>query len=172
MSASRSAVSSQPAESRMKPSGTASPPQRARRSAHVWTLPKLVASVTSRAAREEALRALGAPEVERDDHAVAAHLAPRDLVARVVRQAGVAHALHVVAGGEQPRDRQGVVAAALHAQRERRKRAVREPGLERARERARLAAPVAERLRALGVARGDVAEQQVGVAAHLPSWRS
>src|SRR5215207_7241790 len=49
-SASRSAVSSHPAESRMKPSGTASPRQRARRSALVWTLPKLVASVTRLAA--------------------------------------------------------------------------------------------------------------------------
>ena len=59
-SASRSAVSSQPAESRMNPSDTSSPPQRARRSAVVWTLPKLVASVTSSAAarKRSALSAL------------------------------------------------------------------------------------------------------------------
>ena len=95
---------------------------------------------------EEALGALLRAEVERDDRAVAAHLAPRDLVARVVREPRVAHGLHVVAGGEQPRDRDGVVAAALEPQRERGQRAVREPGLERAGDRARVAAPVAERL--------------------------
>ena len=88
MSASRSAVSSEPAESRMKPSGTASPPQRARRSAHVWTLPKLVASVTSLAAARKRSARSALPRSNETTDAVAAHLAPRDVVARVVRQAG------------------------------------------------------------------------------------
>ena len=172
-SASRSAVSSEPAESRMKPSGTASPPQRARRSAHVWTLPKLVASVTRRAAARKRSARSRAPEVERDDDAVAAHLAPRHLVARVGRQAGIADALHVVARGEQSRDRQGVVAAALDA----RTRASEASG---ARARSRTGpgcAPAARRQSRSACARsgsrvGHVAEQQVGVAAHAAWWRS
>src|SRR5688572_15442406 len=49
-SATRSRSSSRPALIRMKPSDTASVPHRARRSAVVWTPPKLVASATSDAA--------------------------------------------------------------------------------------------------------------------------
>ena len=68
-SATRSAVSSQPAEKRMKPSGTSSVPQRARRSAVECTPPKLVASVTSaHASRNACARSADA---QREAHAAA-----------------------------------------------------------------------------------------------------
>src|SRR5439155_4098032 len=46
---------------------------------------------------DEALRALGAVERERDDHAEARHLPLGKLVLRVTRKAGVAHVDDVVA---------------------------------------------------------------------------
>ena len=88
MSASRSAVSSQPADSRTKPSGTESPPQR-----RAPLRDRVDAAEAGRVrhelgAGEEPLGARLAAEVERDDHAVAVHLAPGDLVTRVVGRPG------------------------------------------------------------------------------------
>ena len=146
-SATRSAVSSIPADKRTKPSDTSSPRQRARRSAVEWTPPKLVASAISSAAARKRLARSARAEVEGDDHPVAVHLPARHLVPGIGREAGVVHGRHVVAPGDQRRDRLGIGAAALDAQRERRQRAVGKPGLERARDGTRVAPPVAQPLR-------------------------
>ena len=58
----------------MKPSATASVPQRARRSAVECTPPKLVASATSSQRGEEALRALGARQREADERPAEARI--------------------------------------------------------------------------------------------------
>jgi hypothetical protein len=113
---------------------------------------------------QEALGALAAPQVEGDHASEAAHLAARDLVRHVPRQPRVAHARHVLACRQRLRQRQRIRAGALHPERQRRERAVRQPGLERSGDGARVAAPVAQPLGRLGVARGHIAEHQVGVA--------
>ena len=124
----------------MKPSATASVPQRARRSAVEWTPPKLVASATSSSAGEEALRALGAVEREADERAERLHLAHGDRVVRVVGEAGVADVEHLRPLAQPEREGQRVRALALEPQGERGERAVQHPGLERACDRAALRA--------------------------------
>ena len=98
-----------PALRRMNPSETASIPQRARRSASVWTLPKLVASVTSDAASRNRARLGGSGQLEGHDRPEqAVHLPRGELVRRMGGQARIAHACDVRAPLEQPGDRQGV----------------------------------------------------------------
>src|ERR1700733_12779250 len=60
----RSSGSSSPALSRIKPGCTSSPPQRARRSAVLWTPPKLVAGVTSLKAPSQPSAALWSASVK------------------------------------------------------------------------------------------------------------
>ena len=86
-SATRSGASSIPALKRMKPSPTASLPQRARRSALECRPPKLVASATSSQAVEEGVGAGLRADVEADDRA----------------HAGPAHVADVVAGAQRRR---------------------------------------------------------------------
>ena len=76
-----------PTEKRMKPSGTASPPQRPRRSAVDRTPPKLVASSTSRSASRKRSARAAIGQHEGDHTAEAPHLLRGDLV-RGVRRAG------------------------------------------------------------------------------------
>ena len=80
---------SRPALRRMKPSGTASPPQRARRSAQVQVPPKLVASVMSFALEKKFSAAALFGEVEAEDGAEVLHLARGDGVAGMRGQAGI-----------------------------------------------------------------------------------
>ena len=137
---------------------TSSVPQRARRSAVECTPPKLVASATSSQAAEERLRRASASRERRSatTQPTPGQRTSVDVVAR--RAAASASAARVGAPGARARSA------------ERRQRAVRQPGLERAR-RSRPSASRHARsaARALGVAGGDVAEQQVAVAGERAS---
>ena len=140
----------------MKPSSTASVPQRPRRSAVECTPPKLVASATSSQRGEEALRALRALQREADERAGERHLARGAPPGRVARRRDVARSRR--SRPRRPRSRSSAPGGGQRGQ-----RAVREPGLER-RPRSRptgCAAP--QRLSPGGIGDGDRAEQDVGV---------
>ena len=94
-SASRSSMCSSPALKRMKPSGTASPPQRARRSAQVHVPPKLVASVIQLRRSEEGLRRSLVRKIEAQHRAEVLHLPLRHVVPRMPRQPWIQHARHL-----------------------------------------------------------------------------
>ncbi len=147
-SATRSPVSSQPAENRMKPSGTASVPQRARRSAVEWTPPKLVASAT----RVQASRNACAASAE---GSVNATTGPTP---------GQRTSLTTAHAAQRLRHRLRVGQRAFEPQPERGDRAVREPGLERSGHRAGTRPPGAQLAGERGVAHADGAEQHVAVA--------
>ena len=140
-------MSSQPAEKRMKPSGTSSVPQRARRSAVECTPPKLVASLTSSQASRNACACSADGQRERRSAGADARATGR--------------CVHVVAAGERLGERAGVRLRALQPQPERGQRAVREPGLERPEHRAGARAPGAQLIGERGVAHADRAEQHV-----------
>ena len=116
----------------MKPSATSSVPQRARRSAVEWTPPKLVASTTSSQRVEERLGAPGALEREADERAREGHLARRDRV-----PPGWTTSTTSSRARSSSATRGRVGRRALEPQAERGQRAVGEPGLEAAGDRAR-----------------------------------
>ena len=147
-SATRSSVSSQPAEKRMKPSGTSSVPQRARRSAVECTPPKLVASLTS----SQASRKAWACSAGRERQSEMTGPTP-----------GPADAGHVVAAVERVRQRARVRLRALQPQAERGQRAMGEPCLERSEDCCPSATASHELLGQRRVADADRAEQHVRV---------
>ena len=109
----RSAVSSQPAERRMKPSGTSSPPQRARRSARRVDAAEAGRLGDELARRRGSARRARRAEVERRRPCRSRSSGAARPRARVLGQARIAHAAHVVAGREQLGDRERVGAPAL-----------------------------------------------------------
>ena len=172
----RSAASSSPALSRMKPSGTASVPQRARRSAVVCTPPKLVASATSsHAARKRCAPRRPAARTPTHRPEAPVHLPRRDRRGRVGRAArGSARRRPGRRARERLGERQRVRALALAAARRASPasgaratpRTARRSRRSRARQRA-------QRARArCGVARGDVPSSRSRVAGRAPSSRS
>ena len=135
-------------EKRMKPSATASVPQRPRRSALECDAAEAGRLDDELAGGEEALRRVRARQRE-------AHDRP---------EARVADVAHLGALTEQRRQRPRVGHLALEPQRVGGERAVCEPRLERSRQRTGQLAPVAQ-LR--GVAGGDVAHVEVAVAVQV-----
>jgi len=114
----------------------ASPPQRARRSALEWTPPKLVASAISSDAPRKAW-ARSAVASSNPITVPKRFICRRGLlVGRVGRQSRVADEVHVVARQKELGERERVRATALQTDVESRERAVRQPDLERPRDRA------------------------------------
>jgi hypothetical protein len=79
----------------MKPSGMASPPQRARRSAVLCTPPKLVAWKIKLACSQEALSLCFSFKYKADDRAVMLHLSNCKSMSRILWKARIAHKLHL-----------------------------------------------------------------------------
>ena len=148
----------------MKPSGTSSVPQRARRSAVEWTPPKLVASATSSQRVEEGLGALGGGEREADERPEWRHLPARHSADRAGWTTSSTSSRSRSARGERRRVRARSARAAARAWASERwaSQASNAPGMEPDCERQRRSADGP-----LAVANGEGAEQDVGVPARL-----
>ncbi len=148
----------------MKPSETSSVPQRARRSAVVWTPPKLVASTTSSQAPRNAWARPALSSAK-----------PTSGPVKAIWRAAISVPPGWTTSTTSSRARSSSASAvalargALEAQAERGQRAVGEPGLEAAGDRARERAPAPQRRAPLRVAHRDRAEQHVGVSAERTS---
>src|SRR4051794_14251380 len=107
---------------------------------------------------------LAALRAERHHAAEAVHLAVGHLVAGVVRQPGVVDLLHPLVGSEELDDAFGVVAVALHPDRQRLEAAQGQPGIERAGHRAHGVLVVADLLGEVQVPHDDRSPDHVAVS--------
>jgi len=122
-------VSSAPAEKRINPSGTASPPHLPRRSAVTVRRRSSFASSTRCSAPGMPLGTVAVGKYEGEPRSRSAASAPSCPVRRVARPSGMAQPAHFRAARTAPRQRQAFGRLPVGAQLEGGQRAVRQPGL-------------------------------------------